>query len=65
MTYEVIVQNVGVVYRGDHEAKAKILYDDYVRMSKLPHGRTSGAGVDLYVDGEPQDSYIPPECPTC
>jgi hypothetical protein len=57
--WEVVVQNIGAVYKGDDEAKARKMYENYIYLSVHAEGRVKGEGVDLYLDGEALMSYIP------
>mgnify|MGYP001010685849 CR=1 FL=1 len=57
--YEVFVGNLGRVYHGPSTDDANEAYDDYVKESKTPGGRTSGESVTLMCDGEPVREYSP------
>jgi hypothetical protein len=46
MAYEVIVGNVGVVYRGEHD-RAVQEFNDYVAMSLADYGRAANEPVWL------------------
>lgn len=52
-TYEVIVGNVGTVYRGYHLGTARDKYASYVEASKLGFGRAGSEPVTL-PDAEPR-----------
>ena len=58
-TYEVIVGNVGRVYRGTSKREADKVYHDYIEISQKGLGRAGGEEVTLFVDGEFADSYVP------
>lgn len=51
--YEVIVGNIGVVYRGTDRSDAFHRYNAYVEMSIDEVGRAAGEPVTLMEDGEP------------
>lgn len=51
--WEVIVGNIGAVYRGPSERKARLEYNVYVAKAKHPTGRCAGESVDLWKNGEP------------
>jgi hypothetical protein len=55
--YEVIVGNVGTVYRGDKLGLAIKAFTEYVKKSKSDVGRASGESVVLMVDGEPMREH--------
>ena len=50
--FEVIVGNVGSVYRGTDGAEARKTYDEYVAWSQTDRGRAGGEDVTLFRDGE-------------
>lgn len=51
--YEVIVGNVGTVYRGDSASDAETAFADYVNLSKtIRSGRASGESVTLMCNGD-------------
>lgn len=50
--YEVIVGNIGTVYRGDDESEARRLFDVYVEQSRSGFGRAGGESVTVFQDGE-------------
>jgi hypothetical protein len=57
--YEVIVGNIGIVVTAtSNKKRAEKEYDEYVVLSKLPHGRASGESVILMENGEPTKEYI-------
>jgi len=60
--YEVVVGNVGAVYRGSDRAKAEETYNIYLAHSKSNRGRAGGETVTLFADGDvdPNFDYIPP-----
>jgi len=51
-TYELVVGNIGVVYRGPHAAIAVAEFDEYVDISKSGYGRAAGEEITLFKDGE-------------
>lgn len=51
--YEVIVGNIGKVYEGANYSSALRAYGNYVRASKMGHGRAGGEQVSLWKDGNP------------
>jgi hypothetical protein len=51
-TFEVVVGNVGTVYAGQDEAKAKKEYDNYLEISKKGVGRAGNEEVLYFVDGD-------------
>lgn len=58
-TYELIVGNIGTVYRGPSEAIAVAEYDDYVEISKSGYGRAAGEEITLFKDGEIIKEHTP------
>jgi len=50
--YELIVGNIGTVYRGPLETTARMEFNEYVRLSKAGYGRVSGEPVTMFKDGE-------------
>lgn len=50
--FEVIVGNIGTVYRGDDIDKATEFFTDYVGISNGLFGRASGEDVTLFEDGD-------------
>jgi len=56
--YEVIVGNIGVVYRGNDEADAVQEYEDYVVESKAGYGRAGNEAVVLMKDGEVYKEHV-------
>lgn len=57
--YEVIVSNIGTVYRGTGSLTAFKEWCDWVAISKLDFGRGSGESVTELRDGEILREYIP------
>lgn len=55
--YEVVVGNVGTVYRGKQGFQAHLDYNKYVGISKHGGGRTEGEPVTLFMDGEIVKEY--------
>ena len=58
-TYEVIVQNIGMVHQGTEYTQAYLIFNDYIRKSKIGEGRASGSNVTLMQNDELFDEYIP------
>lgn len=50
---EVIVGNIGTVYRGTDHGQAHADFETYVEQSRSEVGRAAGESVILFVDGEP------------
>jgi hypothetical protein len=63
-TWELVINNIGAVYRGDDEAKARGEFDEYVQKSKEGEGRAAGEAVMLFCDDRLISEYAPPEQPT-
>jgi hypothetical protein len=59
MTLEVIVGNIGSVYRGHDETRARMHYNEYVDQSKSGRGRAGNELVTLFINGEEKESYEP------
>lgn len=55
--YEVIVGNIGCVYRGADRSDAFNHYNAYVDLSVDGVGRAAGEPVTLMEDGEPIKEY--------
>lgn len=55
--YEVMVGNVGCVYRGLDGVTAREFYDDYVALSKASLGRAAGSAVIMFEDGHSELEY--------
>lgn len=51
--FEVIVGNIGSVYRGDNHKEAVATFREYKKQSQSNSGRASGEAVTLMEDGEP------------
>jgi len=51
--YEVIVGNIGTVYRGNNHKKAVAIYREYAEQSRIGYGRAAGETVTLFSGGEP------------
>jgi hypothetical protein len=49
---EVIVTNIGTVYKGQHSFEARKVFTEYKKLSQANHGRPSGESVYLCRDGE-------------
>jgi hypothetical protein len=54
---EVVVGNVGSVYKGFSSLEADKTYKEYVKQSKSGSGRAAGESVTLLVDGEVQNEF--------
>ena len=59
MEYEVIVGNIGLVYRGSSFQEAKSTYSVYKSQSARGSGRAGGETVTLMKDGELQWEFTP------
>lgn len=59
--YEVLVGNIGCVYKGTHGFDARVAYNTYVGQSKRGYGRAATEPVTLICDGEIVSEYGPPE----
>lgn len=60
--WEVIVQNIGCTYKGNDEAEAKDIYDEFVQQSENEKGMV----VELYHNGALHCSHTPPpQCYVC
>ncbi len=56
--YQIIVDNIGMVYDGDSDKTAHSTYEEYVRLSKtVSWSRAYGESVTLYEHGEPVAEY--------
>ncbi len=53
MIYEVVVGNIGRVYRGSDRREANRSYAVYLDQFKQGYGRAAGESVTLFEDGEP------------
>ena len=51
-TYEVVVGNIGTVYRGTDQDEAGRRFRSYVQDSRNGYGRVAGEPVTLFKDGE-------------
>jgi hypothetical protein len=58
--FEVVVGNVGNVYKGKDAKKAKAEYDYYVAESKGGKGRAGNQEVTLFNNSDPEEEYQPP-----
>jgi hypothetical protein len=54
MVYEVIVGNIGYVYKGDDQKIAEEMFDAYCTLSRHSKGRAAGEDVTLMCNGETQ-----------
>lgn len=59
MNYEVVVGNVGTVYRGTDGAEAEGFYKDHVKISQANLGRAGHEAVVLFCDGVIIREYNP------
>ncbi len=55
--YEVLVGNVGMVYRGGSQREALVQFNAYVTASKLDLGRAGGEAVTLFREGDIWQEY--------
>lgn len=58
--HEVVVGNIGTVYHGRDEQRAKDDFAEYKAQSETGYGRAAGEQVTRIADGEPVDEYFPP-----
>jgi hypothetical protein len=58
-SYEVVVGNVGTVYRGYSPEKARAEYDECVEWSKSGFGLVANEPATLFRNGEILDEYDP------
>lgn len=58
MKYEVVVGNIGTVYKGNNRAKANRMYEEYVMLSNKGTGRASGEPVTFTSKGDIAREYI-------
>lgn len=56
----VLVGNIGTVFEGDMGEAIKV-YEDYVEISKMPHGRAAGEEVILFCGSNIEREYYPEE----
>lgn len=56
-TIEIIVGNIGCVYRGGNPAEANAVWGDYVNQSRRGVGRAAGESVTYLIDGEPEREH--------
>ena len=57
--FEVIVGNIGCVYRTSNRRDAADRYKQYVKQSKAGYGRAAGEPVTLFTDGELEKEHTP------
>lgn len=57
--YEVVVGNIGSVYRGSDEDEALANFREYKAQSQEGYGRAAGEPLTLFKDGEPEKEYDP------
>jgi hypothetical protein len=55
---EIIVGNIGSVYRGNNDTEALRVYNEYVEQSTTDYGRAAGESVTWFVNDEPFREYI-------
>ena len=58
MTWEIVVQNVGIVLQTDNGRVAREHFAEYVQRSKAHTGRAAGEGVCLYFNGDIVSEYV-------
>ncbi|MGH9966572.1 MAG: hypothetical protein ACREBG_01895 [Pyrinomonadaceae bacterium] len=56
--WEVVVSNIGVVYAGHEEDKARFIFRGYCKDSKANYGKAAGESVALFADGEIKAEYL-------
>jgi hypothetical protein len=56
-TWDVYVGNIGNVYSGPNELKARAIFKEYMEQSSSKGGRAAGEDVTLMMDGEPVSDY--------
>lgn len=56
--YEVVVGNIGTVYRGANKRDAHVTYRFYVKEAKEHTGRAAGEDVTLFNHGEIVKQHI-------
>lgn len=59
--FEVVVGNVGVVYRGASEVVARLEFGDFKALSQALQGMAANEAVTLIKDGEIVAEYMPYE----
>jgi hypothetical protein len=57
--YVVVCGNIGTVYRGPDETKARRIYAEYADLSIRRYGRASDEPVTLLLDGEVLFEHLP------
>jgi hypothetical protein len=55
----VVVANLGTVYHGTDEVKAREEYAEYKRISESGYGRAAHEEVTLFLNGEPVEQHVP------
>jgi hypothetical protein len=55
--FEVVVGNIGTVYRGTEGPEARATFKEYKEQSKSGTGRAAGESVTLFQNGEPIDEW--------
>ena len=56
--YEVIVGNIGTVYRGSNLVEANAAWGEYKLQSEANYGRAAGESVAFFKDGELVREFI-------
>jgi hypothetical protein len=56
--YEVIVGNIGTVYKGPSVVEARKMFDYYIEQSRGGYGRAAGESVTLLLNGEIRREYV-------
>lgn len=55
---EIIVGNIGTVYRGSDDKIAQETYSEYVEQSKSMRGRAGGEDVTWLQNGEIHEAFV-------
>jgi hypothetical protein len=61
--YQVVVGNIGEVYRGDSQDTAWEIYREYRQKSQLGYGRAAGEFVLILKNDKPYREFTPTEQP--
>lgn len=56
--YEVIVGNIGSVFRGNQSKEAGQAFREYKEQSKTNYGRAAGEDVIMMINGHPSKEFI-------
>jgi hypothetical protein len=57
--YQIVVGNLGTVYSGNDISIAYADWRAYCDMVELPHGRSSGESVALFINDEIEQEFYP------